>query len=89
MQKSSDVPRIDAGPATVHWGFFDAKIAPLLTIGSGERVTISSVSGSPETLPPPEEVVKALVPLCLPSFTESGKLYDYRAGKLLEFKAPA
>jgi NAD(P)-dependent dehydrogenase (short-subunit alcohol dehydrogenase family) len=43
----------------------------------------------PETLPAPEEVVKALVPLCLPSFTESGKLYDYRAGKLLEFRAPA
>ena len=43
----------------------------------------------PETLPAPEEVVKALVPLCLPSFTESGKLYDYRPGKLLEFKAPA
>ena len=43
----------------------------------------------PETLPPPEDVVKALVPLCLPSFTESGRLYDYRAGKLLEFRAPA
>lgn len=43
----------------------------------------------PETLPPPEEIVKALVPLCLPSFTESGRLYDYRAGKLLEFRAPA
>jgi NAD(P)-dependent dehydrogenase (short-subunit alcohol dehydrogenase family) len=43
----------------------------------------------PETLPAPEEVVKALVPLCLPSFTESGKLYDYRPAKLLEFKAPA
>ena len=42
----------------------------------------------PETLPAPEEVVKALVPLCLPSFTESGKLYDYRPAKLLEFRAP-
>jgi NAD(P)-dependent dehydrogenase (short-subunit alcohol dehydrogenase family) len=43
----------------------------------------------PETLPAPEEVVKALVPLCLPSFTESGKIYDYRPAKLLEFRAPA
>ena len=43
----------------------------------------------PETLPAPEEVVKALVPLCLPSFMESGKVYDYRPGKLLEFRAPA
>jgi NAD(P)-dependent dehydrogenase (short-subunit alcohol dehydrogenase family) len=43
----------------------------------------------PETLPAPDEVVKALVPLCLPSFTESGKIYDYRPAKLLEFRAPA
>jgi len=40
------------------------------------------------TLPPPEEVVKAIVPLCLPSCTESGKVYDYRAGKFLTFTAP-
>ena len=37
------------------------------------------------TLPTPEEVAKAIVPLCLPSCTESGKLYDFRAGKFLEF----
>ena len=43
----------------------------------------------PETLPPPEEVAKAIVPLCLPACTENGKLYDYRAGKFLEFRAPA
>jgi NAD(P)-dependent dehydrogenase (short-subunit alcohol dehydrogenase family) len=43
----------------------------------------------PETLPAPEEVGKALMPLCLPSFTESGKIYDYRPAKLLEFRAPA
>ena len=40
------------------------------------------------TLPPPEEVVKGIVPLCLPSCTESGKVYDYRAGKFLEFTSP-
>jgi len=43
----------------------------------------------PETLPPPEDVVKAIVPLCLPSCGESGKVYDFGAGKFLEFKAPA
>ena len=62
MQKSSDVPRIDAGPATVHWGFFDAKLPPVLTIGSGERVTISSVSGSPEMLPPPPFKIPPALP---------------------------
>ncbi len=43
----------------------------------------------PETLPTPEEVAKTIVPLCLPSCTETGKFYDFRAGKFLEFRAPA
>jgi NAD(P)-dependent dehydrogenase (short-subunit alcohol dehydrogenase family) len=43
----------------------------------------------PETLPTPDDVAKAIVPLCLPSCTESGKFYDFRAGKFLEFRAPA
>ena len=42
----------------------------------------------PETLPTPEEVAKAIVPLCLPSCTETGKLYDFRQAKFLEFRAP-
>ena len=42
----------------------------------------------PDTLPPPEEVSKAIVPLCLASCTESGKVYDYRAGKFLAFQPP-
>ena len=43
----------------------------------------------PMTLPPPEEVAKAIVPLCLPSCTVSGKLYDFKLGKFLDFRAPA
>jgi NAD(P)-dependent dehydrogenase (short-subunit alcohol dehydrogenase family) len=43
----------------------------------------------PMTLPTPEEVAATIVPLCLPAFTESGKLYDFRADKLLAFRAPA
>lgn len=43
--------RIEAGPNTVHWGYFDARLAPVLTIESGECVVMSSVSGSPELLP--------------------------------------
>lgn len=42
----------------------------------------------PDTLPPPEDVAKAILPLCTPACAESGKVYDYRAGKFLEFKAP-
>ena len=43
----------------------------------------------PMTLPTPEEVAETIVPLCLPSFGKSGKLYDFRVGKLLSFQAPA
>jgi|SRR5499426_334137 len=43
----------------------------------------------PATLPRPEQVAEKIVTLCLPDFQETGKLYDYRAQKLLEFRAPA
>ena len=43
----------------------------------------------PRTLPTAEEVVKTLVPLCLPDCTENGRLYDFRAGKFLSFQPPA
>jgi len=42
----------------------------------------------PETLTPPEDVAKAILPLCLPSCSESGKVWDYRAGKFLSFRTP-
>jgi NAD(P)-dependent dehydrogenase (short-subunit alcohol dehydrogenase family) len=43
----------------------------------------------PMTLPTPEEVAKAIVPLCLPDCTESGKIYEFRTGKFLGFREPA
>ena len=43
----------------------------------------------PMTLPTPEQVAEKILDLCLPSFSETGKLYDYRAKKLLEFRHPA
>ena len=43
----------------------------------------------PMTLPTPEVVAATIVPLCLPSFQETGKVYDYRAGKLMSFRPPA
>jgi len=62
VSKPPDIPRVDAGPATVHWGFFDAKLAPVLTVGSGERVTMSSVSGPPELMPGPPFVIPPALP---------------------------
>ncbi len=43
----------------------------------------------PMTLPTPEQVAEKIVALCLPGFSESGKLYDYGAGRLLDFPPPA
>ena len=43
----------------------------------------------PMTLPTPDEIAEKIVALCLPSFTDTGKLYDFRAGRLLQFQPPA
>jgi len=43
----------------------------------------------PETLPTPEEVAKTIVPLCLPSCTENGRLYEFRSGKFVDFQVPS
>jgi acetamidase/formamidase len=45
--------RLEPSPATVHWGYFDAGLSPRLTIDSGERVVISSVSGARGLMPTP------------------------------------
>jgi acetamidase/formamidase len=39
-------------PETVHWGFFDAGLQPVATIDSGDTVTISTVSGGRDDMPP-------------------------------------
>ena len=44
--------RLDAGPETVHWGYFDATLKPQLTVDPGDEVVISTVSGPPTALPP-------------------------------------
>jgi len=49
--------RIDAGVDTVHWGYFDAGLEPVASIESGETITISTVSGQLDTLPPPPYVI--------------------------------
>jgi hypothetical protein len=42
-----------------------------------------------DKIPAPEDVAKAIVPLCLPNCMETGRLYNYRDGKFLDFRAPA
>src|SRR5262249_9286751 len=42
---------LKASAESCHWGFFDATRKPLLTIESGDRVTIDTLSGAPELIP--------------------------------------
>jgi len=43
----------------------------------------------PMTLPTAEAVAETIVPMCLPSFTQTGRIYDFRAGRLNSFRPPA
>src|SRR5262249_20055544 len=45
--------RLDAAPGTVHWGFFDASLRPLITVEPGDEVIMSTVSGAPQAMPNP------------------------------------
>ncbi len=42
----------------------------------------------PMTLDTPEQAAEFIVPMCLPSWQESGKFYDYRSRTLLDFRSP-
>src|SRR6478609_10079734 len=54
------------------------------------RMYASAFPGiDPETLPAPEEVAKAIVPLCSAECNETGKIYNFREKKFLDFRAPA
>ncbi|HVX76684.1 MAG TPA: SDR family NAD(P)-dependent oxidoreductase [Bradyrhizobium sp.] len=43
----------------------------------------------PMTLDTPEQVASFIVPMCAPSWTETGKIYDYKSRSLMSFRAPA
>jgi len=70
-----------SNPETVHWGYFDAGLKPVLTISSGDRVTVDTVSGAPEVMPksgfkiPPElEAIHRTVPRKLPGHILTGPI---------------
>jgi acetamidase/formamidase len=87
--------RLDAAPETVHWGYFDAALKPLVTIDSGETITISTVSGMASQMPPaPYHIPKALpgihasVPQKLPGHMCTGPVAvrGARKGQVLEVR---
>jgi NAD(P)-dependent dehydrogenase (short-subunit alcohol dehydrogenase family) len=42
----------------------------------------------PMTLDTPEQAAEFIVPMCAPDWTESGKLFDYKTRKLMDFRGP-
>src|ERR1700752_3885918 len=57
-QSSPKVHELKASPATVHRGFFDASLKPVLTIDSGDIVRLWTTTGNPryfESLGVPKE----------------------------------
>ncbi|HEX2652943.1 MAG TPA: acetamidase/formamidase family protein [Xanthobacteraceae bacterium] len=87
--------RVDASAETVHWGFFDASLSPVLAIDSGDTVTISTVSGGPDVMPRPPLVVPpaltaihANVPQKLPGHICTGPVAvrGAKAGQVLEVR---
>lgn len=43
---------LKAGPETIVWGRFSAETPPVLTVASGDRVVVETLSGPPGLLPP-------------------------------------
>jgi acetamidase/formamidase len=43
--------RLPASVETIHWGYFDAGLKPVLTVASGDTVEIDTISGNPWNLP--------------------------------------
>ena len=43
---------IAASPETIRWGIFSAGFPPILTVQSGDTVTLECLSGTPDMLPP-------------------------------------
>ena len=39
-----------AGPDTVHWGYYDAKLPPVMKIASGDTLVVHTESGRSEFL---------------------------------------
>jgi len=46
---------LHSSPETCHWGFFEAALKPVLTVKSGDEVTVDTISGGPDALPDPSK----------------------------------
>jgi NAD(P)-dependent dehydrogenase (short-subunit alcohol dehydrogenase family) len=54
------------------------------------RMRAAAMPGEdPESLPSPESVAPAIIRMTSPGFNETGKLFDQRSGRLLDYQPPA
>src|SRR5215472_5989302 len=61
-QSQEQIHELRASPETVHRGFFDASLKPVLTINSGDIVKLETATGNPryfEQLGVPKEKIPA------------------------------
>src|SRR5512138_1334999 len=42
---------LHSSPETCHWGFFEARLKPVMTVKSGDEVTVDTVTGGPDHIP--------------------------------------
>jgi len=87
--------RLHASVETCHWGLFDAALAPVLRLRSGDELTVDTVSGGPDALPPPgfhvpPELfdIHARTPRHVPGHILTGPVYveDAEPGDTLEVR---
>jgi NAD(P)-dependent dehydrogenase (short-subunit alcohol dehydrogenase family) len=54
------------------------------------RMRATAMPGEdPMSLKTPDEVADSIVALCLPSFDDSGRIFDFRSGRVLDHRPPA
>src|SRR5882672_224350 len=75
-QSSPKIHELKASPATVHRGFFDASLKPVLTIDSGDIVRLETASGNPryfESIGVPKEKIPAELYAIYEGVEETGR----------------
>lgn len=75
----SHLTHLPASVETCHWGVFDATLQPALTVESGQRFTMATVSGGAAVLPPagfhiPPELldIHTRLPMAMPGHILTG-----------------
>src|SRR5258708_36621679 len=60
LADDQSTPRLRASAATVHFGFYDASLQPVLEVSSGQDIWIETLSADPEHDVPREWLPKKL-----------------------------